>query len=141
MRCLSKNRLYTEILIIHLFSIFTIKAPHALAALLPLCLLTLKTQTKLMYSNLNMFVLFSDDRFSNYRMMLWTLWPTIMVRMSPWTTSVSNLWHPITQTVRFKVWLNTGRIMHLNWMRKPGTSTTSLSLLIISTISLHVFSE
>ena len=38
-----KNRLYTEMLKIHLFSIFTIKTPRALAALTPLGLLIVKT--------------------------------------------------------------------------------------------------
>ena len=33
LRCLSKNRLYTKMLRIHLFSIFTIKTPQALTAL------------------------------------------------------------------------------------------------------------
>ena len=35
LRCLSKNRLCTKMLIIHLFSIFTIKTSRALAALAP----------------------------------------------------------------------------------------------------------
>ena len=40
--CLSKNRLYTKMLRIHLFSIFTIKTPQALAVLMPLGLLIMK---------------------------------------------------------------------------------------------------
>ena len=43
LRCLSKNRLYTNMLKIHLFGIFTIKTPRVLAALPPLGLLIVKT--------------------------------------------------------------------------------------------------
>ena len=38
---MSKHRLYTKMLRIHLFSIFTIKGSRVLAALAPLCLFTL----------------------------------------------------------------------------------------------------
>jgi len=48
LRCLSKNRLYTKMLRIHLFSIFTIKTPKALAALAPLGLLIVKTVTNVL---------------------------------------------------------------------------------------------
>ena len=48
---LSKNRLYTKMLRIHLFSIFTIKTPWALVTLAPLGLLIDKT----LYSNYNIF--------------------------------------------------------------------------------------
>ena len=41
----SKNRVLTKMLRIHLFSIFTIKTPRALAALAPLGLLIVKTLT------------------------------------------------------------------------------------------------
>jgi len=43
LRCLSKNRLYTKMLRIHLFSIFTIKTPLA-----PLGLLIAKTLTNVL---------------------------------------------------------------------------------------------
>ena len=36
MPCLSKNRIDSQLLIIHVFSVFTIKRPRALAALAPL---------------------------------------------------------------------------------------------------------
>jgi len=47
-RCMSKNRLYTKMLRIHLFSIFTIKTPRTLAALAPLVLLIVKTLTNVL---------------------------------------------------------------------------------------------
>jgi len=40
-RCLSKNRLYTKMLKIYLFRIFTIKTPRDLVALTPLIVKTL----------------------------------------------------------------------------------------------------
>ena len=46
--CLSKNRLYTKMLRIHLFSIFTIKTPLALVALAPLGILIVKTLTNVL---------------------------------------------------------------------------------------------
>ena len=46
--CLTKNRLYTKMLRIHLFSIFTIKTPRALAALTPVGLLIVKTLTNVL---------------------------------------------------------------------------------------------
>ena len=45
MRCLSKHRVYTKMLRIYLFSIFTIKGSRILAALAPLDLLIVKTLT------------------------------------------------------------------------------------------------
>jgi len=48
LRCLSKNRLYTKMLRIHLFSIFTIKTPRALPALAPLGLLIVKSMTSVL---------------------------------------------------------------------------------------------
>ena len=45
LRCLFKNRLFTEMLRIHLFSIFTIKTPRTLAAPAPLGLLIVNTLT------------------------------------------------------------------------------------------------
>jgi len=42
---MSKNRLYSKMLRLHLFSIFTIKTPRALTALTPLGLLIVKTLT------------------------------------------------------------------------------------------------
>ena len=45
MPCLSKYRLDTTLLRIHLFSVFTIKRPRAIAALAPLGLLIVKTPT------------------------------------------------------------------------------------------------
>ena len=49
LRRLSKNRLYTKMLRIHLFSIFTINSPRALAALAPLGLLIVKTLTSVLF--------------------------------------------------------------------------------------------
>jgi len=43
LRCLFKYKVYTKMLRIHLFSIFTIKTPRALAALAPLGLFIVKT--------------------------------------------------------------------------------------------------
>jgi len=43
LRWLSKNRLYTKMRRIHLFSVFTIKRPQPLAALAHLGLLNVKT--------------------------------------------------------------------------------------------------
>ena len=40
---MSINRLYTKLLRVYLFSIFTIKTPRALTALTPFCLLIAKT--------------------------------------------------------------------------------------------------
>jgi len=48
LHCLSINRLYTKMLRIHLFSIFTIKTPRAHAALTPLGLLIVKTLTNVL---------------------------------------------------------------------------------------------
>jgi len=48
LRCLSKNRLCTKMLIIHLFSIFTIKTLWVLAGLEPLDLLIMKTLTNVL---------------------------------------------------------------------------------------------
>ena len=45
LRCVSKNRLYTKMLRIHLFSILTIKTPRALTALAPLIVKTLTKVT------------------------------------------------------------------------------------------------
>ena len=45
---LSKNRLYTKILRIHLFNIFTIKTSRALAALMPIGLFIVKTLTNVL---------------------------------------------------------------------------------------------
>jgi len=42
-RCLSKNRLYTKMLRIHLFSIVIIKTPRTLAAIVLLRILNVKT--------------------------------------------------------------------------------------------------
>ena len=44
----SKNRLYIKILRIHLFSVFTIKAPRDHAAFRPLGLLIVKTLTNVL---------------------------------------------------------------------------------------------
>ena len=49
LRRLSKNRLYTKMLRIHLFSIFTINSPQALVALAPLGLLIVKTLTSVLF--------------------------------------------------------------------------------------------
>jgi len=46
--CLSKNRLDTKLLRIHLFGVFTIKRTRSLAALAPLDLLIVKTLTKVL---------------------------------------------------------------------------------------------
>jgi len=48
MLCLSKNRLDTKLLRIHLFSVFTVKRPRALAALAPLGHLIMKTLTNVL---------------------------------------------------------------------------------------------
>jgi len=48
MLCLSKNRLDTELLRIHLFSVFTIKRLRALAVIAPLGFLILKTLTNVL---------------------------------------------------------------------------------------------
>jgi len=48
MFCLSKHRLDTKLLKIHLFNVFTIKRPRALAALAPLGLLIMKTLTNVL---------------------------------------------------------------------------------------------
>jgi len=45
LRCLSKNRLYSKVLRLHLFSIFTIMTPLALAVIAHLGLLIVKTPT------------------------------------------------------------------------------------------------
>ena len=52
LRSQTKRRLYTKMLRIHLFSIFTIKMPRALAALAPLGLLIVKTLTNVLYYSL-----------------------------------------------------------------------------------------
>ena len=56
--CLSKNRLYSKMLRIHLFSIFIIKMPQDLAVLAPLGLLIVKTQT--MYSNYYVYLIINE---------------------------------------------------------------------------------
>jgi len=43
LRCMSKIRLYTKLLRIHLFSVFTISIPRALVVLVTLGLLIVKT--------------------------------------------------------------------------------------------------
>ena len=48
LRSQTKRRLYTKMLRIHLFSIFTIKTPRALAALTPVGLLIVKTLTNVL---------------------------------------------------------------------------------------------
>ena len=45
LRCLSKNRVDTNMLRIHVFSIFSIKTPRTLATLAPLGILIVKTLT------------------------------------------------------------------------------------------------
>jgi len=47
-RFLTKNRLYTKMLRIHVFSVVTIKTPQALAALVPLGFLIVKTLTDIL---------------------------------------------------------------------------------------------
>jgi len=47
-RCLSKNRLDSKLLRIHLFSVLTIKRPRSSAALAPLCFLIVKTLTNVL---------------------------------------------------------------------------------------------
>jgi len=54
---LSKNRLYTKMLRIHLFNIFTIKTPRALAALTPSGLLIVKILTNVLLAITCNFVL------------------------------------------------------------------------------------
>ena len=48
LRRLSKNRLYTEMLRVHSFSIFIIKTPQALTALAPLGLVIINTLTNVL---------------------------------------------------------------------------------------------
>ena len=47
-RCLSKSRLYTQMLRIHLFSIFTVKTPQGLSVLALLGHLIVKTLTNIL---------------------------------------------------------------------------------------------
>jgi len=48
MRCISQNKSDTKLFRVYMFTVFTIKRPQALASLVPLGLLILKTVTNIL---------------------------------------------------------------------------------------------